>query len=70
MKYVEIKPLLDEGGWYHLRMKSSFFYKCQLKELSKNTLTIVDKFNLTSIFDLDSIESISQWRDSNGKGGR
>lgn len=69
MKEESIRPLMDSNSWYYVRLKKGFHYKARLVELNNNSLTIIDRFGLSSVFDVDSIESISAWRGNEDKRG-
>lgn len=63
MKKEHLISLMNKDSWYSIQLKNGFHYKCKLIELCDDSLTVLDKFGLVSVFNLNSIVYISAWKD-------
>ncbi len=63
----EFLEKLDRSKWYHIRLKSGQYYKARIVVIRDGGLEILDRFGAVSYFDLDGIDSISEWRKDSSK---
>ena len=57
-----LQRFLNKDVWVYLRLNSGFFYKCKLIEISDGNIVIVDRYGGTSVFKLENIDQVSEWR--------
>lgn len=48
-----------EGKDVFLKLKNGYFYTCKIIKINSESIEILDKLNLNSIIDIDSIDIIS-----------